>query len=156
VGVVGIIGGLALFASGDDDGAAPSGTQPATFSPSNPDQAAIDALARRSIEVLPRGEWPSLYDDFGPEFHARCPREEFAQGGATNAQELGSSLPLLGYKRLEELNISGDNATALIVGELRGSPEYKVSAAFQRIDGIWKLAPVPETEGCQAFTRLSG
>jgi hypothetical protein len=126
------------------------------FVPSNPDEVAIEALARRSIEVLPAGQWPSLYDDFTPEFQQRCPRQEFAAGGARNATELGNDLPLLGYKRLDQVIVTGDSASAVVYGEIRGKSDYSVEAAFQRIDGAWKLAPAPNTEGCAAFNRLGG
>lgn len=152
VGLAVVVGGLAVFGGGgSDEGEQP----PAVFSPTTPDDFAIDALARRSIEVLPAGQWPSLYDDFTQEFQARCPRDEFVAGGATNATELGPQLQLLAYKRLEDVAFAGDTATAVIVGELRGQSEYKVGSAFQRVDAIWKLAPDTGTEGCQAFNRLT-
>jgi hypothetical protein len=151
--VAGIVGGLAIFAGGSDGGGGEEA--PAAFSPMTPEDFAIEALARRSIEVLPAGQWPSLYDDFTQEFQARCPREEFVAGGETNAIELGTQLQLLGYKRLEDVAYSGDSATAVIVGELRGQSEYRTGSAFQRVDGAWKLAPADATEGCAAFNRLS-
>ena len=124
--------------------------------PSTPDELAIEALARRSIEVLPAGEWPSLYEDFTPEFQQRCPRQEFIDGGARSASELGANLPLLAYKRLEQVSVTGETATAVIVGEIRGQSEYSIQAAFQRVDGVWKLAPEASTEGCAAFAQISG
>jgi hypothetical protein len=155
VGVIGTVAALALFAGGgggDEEGAGPT---PAVFSPASPDDFAIEALARRSIEVLPAGEWPSLYGDFVPEFQARCPQDAFNAGGQQNATDLGAQLQLLAYNRLEDVVFNGDAATAVIVGELRGQSEYRVSSAFQRVDGVWKLAPVEGTEGCAAFNRLS-
>lgn len=119
------------------------------------DQQAIEALARRSIEVLPAGQWPSLYDDFTPDFQGRCPRAEFDQAGVDAAQQLGASLQLLAYKRLEELKVDGSSASAVIIGELQGQGEYKTGASFQNIGG-WKLAPAPGTDGCSAFNRISG
>jgi len=142
--IAGFVVGIALFSGGDEDGGA-SG-----------DQAEIERLARRSVEVLPQGQWPSLYDDFTKAFQERCPRQEFVDAGARNSTELGANLQLLAYKRIEQVSISGDSATAVIVGELRGQSEYTVAAAFERADGGWKLAPASNTEGCQAFTRLSG
>ncbi len=47
------------------------------YSPDSPDGLAVVDLARSSIEVLPRGEWPSLYDSFTPEYQQRCPRDQF-------------------------------------------------------------------------------
>jgi hypothetical protein len=152
VAVAGIVVGLAIFAGGSDD---TSEEAPSAFSPTTPDDFAIDALARRSIEVLPAGQWSSLYDDFTQEFQARCPREEFVAGGERNAIELGAQLQLLGYKRLEDVAYNGDSATAVIVGELRGQSEYRTGSAFQRVEGAWKLAPADATEGCAAFNRLS-
>jgi hypothetical protein len=154
VGLAVTVGALALFTSGGDD-SGDDDTAAAVFSPTTPDDFAIEALARRSIEVLPAGQWPSLYDDFTPEFQARCPRAEFEAGGQQNATDLGAQLQLLGYKRLEDVVYTGDAATAVIVGELRGQSEYAVSSAFQRVEGVWKLSPVEGTEGCAAFNRLS-
>jgi hypothetical protein len=135
---------------------APSASGAAAFVPTTPDEVAVESLARRSIEVLPAGQWPELYDDFTPEFQQRCPRQEFVDGGARNASELGTNLPLLAYKRLEQVTIENDSASAVVIGELRGQSEYSIQAAFQRIDGTWKLTAAPQTEGCAAFTRLGG
>src|SRR2546428_13854294 len=57
------------------------------YSPNSPDGLAIVALARSSIEVLPRGEWPSLYDSFTPEYQQRCPRDQYVAAGEEAAQE---------------------------------------------------------------------
>jgi hypothetical protein len=161
--IVGSVAGIALLSGGGEDGvggtsatAAPSVSAAPAFVPSNPDEVAIEALARRSIEVLPAGQWPSLYDDFSPDFQQRCPRQEFVDGGARNATELGANLPLLAYKRLEQVSLAGDAGSAVVVGEIRGQQEYSVQAAFQKVDGVWKLTGAQNTEGCAAFTRLSG
>ena len=152
--VVAAIGGvLLLTGGGGDDAGAPAATAGATFSPSNADEAAIEALARRSIEVLPRNQWPELYDDFTVEFQARCPREVFVQAGIDAAQEQGANLTKLGYVRLERVSVEGDKATATIIGEVKGSFEYQVFGAFQKVDGAWKLAAAADTTGCQAFNR---
>ena len=159
-GVAGVIAGLALSSGGggDDGGdgvAAPSATPvPVIFSPVTEDDLALEALARRSIEVLPAGQWPSLYEDFTPEFQARCPVDQFEAGGEANATELGTNLPLLGYKRLEDVTMGTDFADAVIVGELRGQSEYRIRAAFQRVNDTWMIAPAADTSGCQAFIRL--
>ncbi len=63
-----------------DQGAAASDEQGTTDG-----RQAIESLARRSIEVLPAGQWPSLYDSFTSEFQQRCPREEFDQAGMDSA-----------------------------------------------------------------------
>jgi hypothetical protein len=160
-GILGSVALIALLSGGDGSG--PGGTSATldasitaapAFVPTTPDELAIETLARRSIEVLPQGEWPSLYDDFTPEFQQRCPRQDFADGGARNATELGASLSLLAYKRLEQLAITGDSASAVVVGEIRGQREYSVQTAFSRVSGTWKLAPAPQTGGCAAFNRL--
>jgi hypothetical protein len=162
VGLVGSVAAIALLSGGGDSEDAGtsatvlgSPTQASAFVPSSPDEAAIESLARRSIEVLPAGQWPSLYDDFTPEFQERCPRQEFVDGGAQNATELGANLPLLAYKRLQQVNIANETATAVVVGEIRGQTEYSVEAAFQQVDGVWKLAPATSTTGCAAFNRLT-
>jgi hypothetical protein len=161
-GIAGSVALIALLSNGgnsEDGGTSAtllaSSTQASAFVPSSPDEVAIEALARRSIEVLPAGQWPTLYEDFTPEFQQRCPRQEFVDGGARNATELGQSLPLLAYKRLEQVSIADDAASAVVVGEIRGQPEYSVEAAFQRVAGVWKLAPAPSTERCAAFNRLT-
>ena len=118
--------------------------------------AEIESLARRSIEALPAGEWPSLYDSFTSDFRGRCPRAEFEQAGVQAAADLGDNLTSLRFKRLEEPAIESDSATAVIVGELAGQGEYRTQAAFRREDGRWKIDPAPGTQGCQAFNRLSG
>lgn len=129
---------------------------PAPFSPVTDDDRAIQELARRSIEVLPEGQWPSLYDSFTADFQQRCPRDEFVQGGVDASQNLGSDLSLLRFKRLESVNITADSATAVVVGELQGQSEYSVQASFRKLDGAWRIAPADNTSGCLAFQRLSG
>lgn len=158
-GVLAVIGGALLLSGGGDDSADSGSSATLTESAGAPssvgsaDEAAIEALARKSIEVLPRGKWPTLYDDFTAEFQARCPREEFIQAGITAAQEQGDNLPKLGFVRLDEVSITGTTATAVITGELKGILEYQIYGAFQSVDGIWKLAPAADTQGCQAFSR---
>lgn len=117
------------------------------------DEREIESLARRSIEVLPAGEWPSLYDSFTAEFRQRCPEEEFIQAGVDSASALGDNLQFLRFKRVENVAVEGDNARALIVGEVSGQPnsEYMSLALFRKEDGVWKLTPVADSEGCQAF-----
>ena len=46
-------------------------------------------------------------------------------------------------------------ATATIVGEITGETEYRVRAAFQKVDDAWKLAPAANTSGCSAFDRVA-
>ncbi len=116
----------------------------------------IQSLARRSIEALPAGQWPSLYDSFTSEFQGRCPRADFDQVGVEAALELGGDLQLLRFKRLENVTVEGSIGRAVIVGEVAGQTEYQIQAAFQLEDGSWKIAPASGTAGCEAFSRLSG
>lgn len=152
VGLAAVIGGVVLFSGGGDNNNATPTPGPA-FSPSNADQAAIAALAQKSIEVMPRNQWPSLYGDFTSEFQARCPQDEFIQSGIEAAQEQGTNLSRLGFVRLEDVSVQEGQATATIIGEVKGSFEYEVYAAFQMQEGQWKLAPADGTSGCQAFNR---
>ncbi len=154
--VLSTIAAILLLSGGDNEGAGNSGTSTIlpSFSPSTPDEVAIQQLARNSIEVLPRGEWPSLYESFTPEYQQRCPRDEFVAAGEASAEEQGGNLPLLGFVGLEDVVIERDTAAAVIVGEIEGSTQYRVRGAFQKVDGTWKLAPAAGTEGCAAFNRV--
>jgi cell division septation protein DedD len=167
IAIAAIIAGIVLVLSGGDGGgdqtqAPPAGTpdqqpteQPTVAPPpSDDDAAAIQALARNSIEVLPAGQWPSLYNSFTDAFHQRCPEAEFDQQGDQAAQDLGQDILLLSFSRLDDLDVDGDTAEATIVGQLEGQGEYRIQATFRREDGAWKIAPAPDTEGCQAFGRL--
>ncbi len=120
------------------------------------DRQAIETLAKRSIEVLPQGQWPSLYASFTPDFQKRCAEPDFIKAGATGAEELGENLPLLAFVRLDTVSIGSDSASAVIVGQLTGQSEYSVQGAFQKVGGEWRIAPAPNTNGCEAFERLSG
>jgi hypothetical protein len=120
------------------------------------DEEAIQWLARRSIEVLPAGQWPSLYDSFTSEFQQRCPRAQYDQVGVDAAAEQGDNLRLLRFNRLESVTIDGSTAQAVIVGEVVGQSEYQIQAAFQKENGDWKIAPAPNTQGCDPFVRLTG
>jgi hypothetical protein len=157
VTIVGLFVYLAFFQSGGDNSSEETSVTETFFppySPDSPEGVAIVDLARRSIEVLPRGEWPSLYDSFTPEYQQRCPREQFAAAGEAGAQEQGSNLPLLRFVNLEQVSLEGDTAKAVIVGEIQGSRQYKLRAAFRKVDGFWKISPTEGTDGCNAFDRL--
>ena len=104
--------------------------------------------------MLPRGEWPSLYDSFTPEYQQRCPRDQFVAAGEAGAQEQGTNLALLRFVNLEQVSIEGDTAKAVIVGEIQGGQQYKLRSAFRKIDGSWKISPTEGTDGCNAFDRL--
>jgi hypothetical protein len=142
-GLIAALLAFLLLSGGGDDGAS---------EPASPDEQAIESLARDSIEVLPRGEWPSLYDSFTPEFQQRCPRPEFEAAGAQGAAEQGDKLSLLRFLRLEDVSVLGDTATATIVGS--SEAEYRIRSAYQKVDGVWKLAPAANTSGCSAFDRV--
>jgi hypothetical protein len=123
---------------------------------STSDQDDIRALARRSIEVLPQGQWPSLYNDFTADFQARCTLADFTKAGSDSATNLGASLHLLEFNDLKDLAINGTNATARIVGDLKGQANstYEVGAAFVKVNASWKIAPKSETNGCSAFDQI--
>jgi hypothetical protein len=76
--------------------------------------------------------------------------------GEDSATQLGEDLRLLRFKRTEGVTIEGLTAQAVIVGEIVGQSEYQIQAAFQKENGAWKIAPVPNSEGCAAFDRLGG
>ncbi len=148
------------------DGASGSGSEaPGTpgadgsgvpFSPASAAEERLVEIARDSVNLLPGGQWPDLYDDFVVAFQDRCTAEEFAQAGADGAAALGSDLELISFVRLQDLTITDDTATGVIVGELRGKSEYTIQAAFAIEEGVWKLAPAAGTSGCSAFNRLAG
>ncbi len=149
-------------ATGDDDatgsegGASDTGAPVDEVQPGASGEQEIQTLARRSIEALPAGQWPSLYDSYTSEFQGRCPRAEFDQLGLEAAAQLGDDLQLLRFKRLESATVEGSITQAIIVGEIAGQSEYQIQAAFQLEDGNWKIAPASGTAGCEAFNRLSG
>lgn len=171
IGALVLIGGVLLLVGptgADDPGPSPtasaglagSGSPSPTqasfpISPQNEDEQAIHDLARLSIVSIPDGRWADLYDDFTQEFRTRCDAEEFAQAGRDAAIDLGDNLSLLGFKGLRTLNITGDTARVVIVGELRGQSEYEVEAFFRLEDGVWKIAPSPESAGCSSFNPLA-
>lgn len=161
IGIVAIAGAVIATQGGNDDGTSQPTDAPlpsasgVLLGPSDADSEAIIALARRSIEVLPQGQWPSLYADFTAEFQARCPRASFDQAGVDTGVNLGEDLGLLAFKFVQDATFTGDTATATIVAEVKGKYEYQVIASFAREDGTWKIAPVAGTEGCSAFNVLS-
>jgi len=127
-----------------------------TAAPPSEALADIEALARRSIEALPAGQWPALYDSFTSDFQARCARAAFEQAGVQSAAELGEQLSLLHFVRLEAQAVAGTSAEAVIVGEVTGQGEYRLQGSFRQEDGRWKIAPAEGTQGCNAFNRISG
>ena len=118
------------------------------------DEDEIESLAQRSVEVLPAGEWPFLYDSFTSEYQARCPRLEFNRAGVEAANQL--DLQSLRFLRVEALTVEGSIALAVIVGEESQQGEYKVKAEFRKESGEWKLAPAAGTQGCEAFRPADG
>ncbi len=123
------------------------------FAGGTSDEDEIESLARRSVEALPAGEWPSLYDSFTSDFQQRCPRLEFNQAGVDSARELGDDLQFIRFNRVENVAVEGENARAQIVGEIGGQPnsEYKLRALFRKEGGDWRISPVADSEGCEAF-----
>ena len=132
--------------------------QPFGLGDGTSDEDAIESLARRSVEALPAGEWPSLYESFTREFQQRCPRQEFEQAGEDSASAQGDDLQFIRFKRVENVAIEDENARAEIVGEIGGQPdsEYKLRALFRKEGGDWRISPVADSEGCQAFGLPTG
>jgi hypothetical protein len=149
--IAGLLVFLLLSRGGGGENAPPA---PEDASPALEDQQAIESLAKESIDALASGRWPSLFDSFTPEFQQRCPRADFEAAGRADANAQGERLSRLRFVRLEEVSLTGESATAVIVGEITGETEYRVRGAFQRVDGAWKLAPAANTSGCSAFDRI--
>lgn len=156
LGVLAVVIAALLLSGGGDEAAAPLAVEGPVFSPSTADEMAIEALARKSIEVLPRRQWGALYDDFTADFQQRCPRDRFLDAGRQAEADLGADIDLLRFRHLQEAAVEGDSARAVIVGEIAGRSQYRIEAHFQKVDGVWKIAPAPATAGCSAFRRLSG
>jgi hypothetical protein len=133
---------------------APGATTAAATSVRPGDVEAITELSRLSIDLLPQGRWPELYDSFTPEFQARCSREEFTSAGQAGAAGLGADLPLLAFKDMQTVEVTGDTARVVIIGEIRGKSEYTVEAFFRREANGWKFVPAPNSTGCASFNRL--
>lgn len=170
VAVLLILTGVLLFGGGGGSSSpaptgAPSGsaasaavavTATPVFSPSTAAELAIEALARRTIEALPQGQWPALYDSFTAQFQQRCSRDQFVAAGVEGARQQGSNLPSLRFQRLQSASVQGQSATAVVVGEVAGGVEYSIQESFALENGVWKIAAAPNTQGCEAFGRLSG
>jgi hypothetical protein len=162
-GIFAVVGVVLLAGGGDDDGgeavqgsptAAPTATPGPPFTGAPQDAQAIEELARQSIELLPAGQWPSLYDDFVAEFQARCTLEEFTAAGEEGAAAQGTDLPNLNYLRMEPLTTAGTDVRGIIVGEITGKTEYRIEAYFRQEGAVWKIAPAPGTTACSAFNRV--
>lgn len=166
VGVAIIVVGILLLAGGGggDDPAAengdqtfPDGSTPiAVVEPSTDDEIALERLAERLIELLPAGQWPALYEDFTDEFKARCSRDAFIESGNLSAQEQGGQLTLIQYAGVENYSVQETTATLVVVGQIGVTGQYTVRADFEKVDGTWKISPVPDSSDCDAFSRLSG
>ena len=162
VAIAGVTLALVLLLTGGDDssGTAVQLTPNATvtsppFEPVDANGQAIIDLGRRSVEALPDGEWPGLYDAFTQEFRDRCPFAEFVSAGESDAASLGGSLQLIRFRYLIDVSLTGDTASAVIVGAL-SNDDYTIQTAYLREDSVWKIAPAPGTTGCTGFNRLSG
>ena len=155
------LGIVLLLTGGDDDGeAAAQATATATatstpFVPVDADGRAIVDLGRRSVEALPDGEWPGLYNAFTQEFRDRCMLSDFVDAGEADAANLGGSLQQIRFKYLIDVSLSGDAASAIIVGAL-SDDEYTIETTYERVNDVWQIAPPPGTAGCSGFNRLSG
>src|SRR2546427_2964539 len=82
------------------------------YSPDSPDGLAAADLARSSIEVLPRGEWPSLYDSFTPEYQQRCPTDQFVAAGGAGRPQQRNNHPLRRLANLQQRFTEGESRTA--------------------------------------------
>lgn len=155
------LGVVLLVSSGGGDDDDSTGETPVptptgeAFVPADDAGAAIVELGRRSVEALPNGVWPELYDSFTQEFRDRCSREDFAAAGEADASAQGDNLNQIAFVKLIDVSITGDTATAVIVGASAGT-EYQIGTAYALEDGDWKIAPPPGTSGCNGFTRIGG
>ena len=143
-----------LLLRGGGDGSS-ANTVPSPLTATTPDEIAVESLGRQAVEALPKGEWPLLYDSFTSEFHALCPRDQFVAAGEQDAQAQGAQLPLITFVRMEDVVFEGETAKGIIVGAVAGQ-EYRIRGAFQKVDGVWKLAPAGGTQDCtSAFDRVA-
>jgi len=157
--VVIAVGGVLLLTGGSDseDGApTPAPTDTLLIDPVTPDEIALEAIARRTIEALPSGEWPELYAEFTAEFQERCSFEEFTAVGAEAAVEQGPNLALIRYVGIQSFAVQPTEARVIIVGELVDQLQYITGTDFEKVDGVWRIAPVEGSVGCESFDRLSG
>ena len=158
VGITTIVVGAVFFFGNSSDDGGPAET-PATSSvltpPITPDEIALEALARRTIEALPNLEWPSLYPEFTDDYQQRCSLEEFTAAGEAAAEEQGANLTLIRYVGVRSFNVSEPTAKLIVVGEIIDRSQYTTGADFEKVDGVWRIAPVADTSGCEAFDRLS-
>ena len=163
VGVTIIVVGAVFFLSDSGDDGSPEETPAASASatssvltaPVTPDEIALEALARRMIEALPNLEWPSLYPEFTDDYRQRCSLEEFTAVGEAATEEQGANLTLIRYVGVESFNVSEPTARLTIVGEIIGRSQYTTGADFEKVDRVWRIAPVADTSGCEAFDRLA-
>ena len=103
---------------------------------------------------MPNGERTSLYPEFTDEFQERCPFEEFVAVGEEAAVEQGPSLARIRYVGIESFDIQPTQARVIIVAELVDRLQYTTGADFEKVDGVWPIAPVEGSVGCEAFDRL--
>ena len=160
-GVVVLAVGATLLVTGGSDGedGAPTPaarTDTPLVDPVTPDEIALEAIARRTIEALPSGEWPGLYAEFTAEFQERCSFEEFTTVGAEAAVEQGQNLARIRYVGIQSFAVQPTEARVIIVGELIDQLQYTTGTDFEKVDGVWRIAPVEGSVGCESFDRLSG
>lgn len=163
VGVAIIVAGIILLAGGGGDGQngdvqtySDGSTAIPVVSPVSDDEVAIEALAERLINFLPQGRWADLHDDFTDAFKELCSEDAFVASGNLSAQEQGDQLSLIHYVGVQDFSIQDTTATLVIVGQIGSTSQYTVRADFEKDGDVWKISPVPDSEGCDAFSRLSG
>lgn len=151
-----VVGAVFLFTGGDSPEETPAPSDAVLAIPVTPDEIALEALARRMIESLPSGQWPDLYPEFTDAYHQRCSFEEFTTVGEESAVEQGPNLARIRYVGVESFDVTETTARLIIVAELIDRLQYNTGADFEKVDGVWRIAPVADTTGCEAFDRLSG
>lgn len=154
-----VVGAVLLLTGGDNDDntdttPTPLSATPALVEPETPDQIALEALARKTIESLPGGEWTTLYPEFTDEFQERCSFEEFTAVGTEAAIEQGPSLARIRYVGIQSFAIQPTHARLVIAAELVDRLQYFTGADFDKVDDVWRIAPVADSVGCEAFDRL--
>lgn len=157
-----VVAGIILLASGgggdsDAQSELPGGaTRIPLVTPATEDEEELEELARRTIESLPNGVWGDLYDDFTEEFRQRCAEAAFIASGNQSVQEQGNQLSLIRYNGVSDFSVQETTARLVIVGEVLGTSQYTIGADFEKVGDRWYIAPVADSEGCNAFDRLSG
>jgi hypothetical protein len=146
------VGAVLLFTGGDGDDTTQDTALPLVEAVT-PDQIALEAIARRTIESLPSRRWTSLYVEFTDEYQERCSIEEFTAAGNDAIFEQGATLAEIRYVGIQSFAIQPTHARLIIAAELVDS-QYSTGADFDKVDDVWRIAPVAGSVGCEAFDRL--